>query len=196
MDASRVIDEVKHHFYNQKWADCGKDDPEWVSTNNGVFLCLTCCARHRSLGNEVSKIKSIMHVDWEDDELLALQKGGNKSFKEFMDAYYLNDAVPQKKYNSVACHFYRKMLKGYITGIHVNDLPPTKNAGWQIVRSNSNDENHFDSNVNLSPIKKENSSIDLSRSSINYGERDYQQRWNNSVLLNKSQNCSRYSINI
>lgn len=32
-----------------------------------------------------------MHLDWEPQELMALQKGGNKSFVEFMMAYDLNN---------------------------------------------------------------------------------------------------------
>lgn len=90
-DSYRVIEELKGYSFNKKCVDCNKDDPEWVSTNNGVFLCLTCCAKHRSLGNNVSKIKSTMHLDWEPQELMALQKGGNKSFVEFMTAYDLNN---------------------------------------------------------------------------------------------------------
>ena len=48
-----------------------------------------------------------------------------------------------------------------------------------------------------SPINKGNSSIDLSRSSFSYKDKNYDNKFNNSVLLNKSyNNVSRYSINI
>lgn len=70
-----------------------------------------------------------MHVDWEYEELMALEKGGNQSFSEFMSAYELNDAPIYKKYNSVACEYYRKMLKGYIDGCPTHELPPTKEEG-------------------------------------------------------------------
>ena len=89
-------------------------------------MCLTWWAKHRSLGTNISKIKSILHLEWEPEEISALSKGGNKSFIDYMSAYGLNNANVNVKYNSVAAEFYRKMLKGYIDGTPVSDLPPTK----------------------------------------------------------------------
>ena len=129
IDSSKVIWEVKQYPANKKCVDWQKDAPEWVSTNNGVFLWLIWWAKHRSLGTEISKIKSIMHLDWEKNELIALQKGGNKSFIEFMSAYDLNNAPIGQKYNSNAWDYYRRMLKGYIYGSPISDLPPIKSFG-------------------------------------------------------------------
>lgn len=70
-----------------------------------------------------------MHLDWDANELKALEKAGNKSFQDFMAAYGLNDYPIYKKYNSIACCYYRKMLQGYIDGINISDLPPVKTIG-------------------------------------------------------------------
>ena len=197
IEASRVIEEVKEYSTNKQWVDWGKEDPEWVSTNNGVFICLIWCAKHRSLGTDVSKIKSIMHLDWEAYELKALQKGGNKSFQDFMAAYGLNDYPIYKKYNSIAWYYYRKMLQGYIDGINISDLPPVKSIGWK-ARTDSAEFNYCnDLNDEIcSPIRQDNSFIDFSKSSNSWRDRQNEAKMNNSIWLNKSLNVSRYSINI
>jgi hypothetical protein len=139
-----------------------------------------------------------MHLDWEDDELMAMQKGGNRSFSDFMSAYDLVHADSKKKYNSIASHYYRRMLKGYIDGRPINDLPPTKNVGCLQHTESINYEDVLSLNGDCpSPINKGNSSIDLSRSSFSYKDKNYENKFNNTFLMNKScNNISRYSINI
>lgn len=139
-----------------------------------------------------------MHLDWEEDELMAMQKGGNKSFTDFMSAYNLEHADPKKKYNSIACNYYRRMLRGYIDGRPINDLPPTRNVGCLQHAEGINYDDMQSANGDCpSPINKGNISLDLSGSSFSYKDKNYENKFNNSVLLNKSyNNVSRYSINI
>ena len=44
---------------NSACADCGEPSCEWVSLNLGVFLCIQCSGPHRSLGANVSKVRSL-----------------------------------------------------------------------------------------------------------------------------------------
>jgi hypothetical protein len=54
-------------------AECGKDNPDWVSLNLCVCVCIECSGVHRSLGTHVSKVRSITldNLDYEAYQLLS-----------------------------------------------------------------------------------------------------------------------------
>jgi hypothetical protein len=43
---------------NTVCADCSEPHPSWASVNNSVLVCFQCAGIHRSLGTEISQIKS------------------------------------------------------------------------------------------------------------------------------------------
>lgn len=44
---------------NDRCCDCGAPDPEWLSVNLGVLMCIHCSGRHRELGVQYSRIRSL-----------------------------------------------------------------------------------------------------------------------------------------
>ena len=42
---------------------------EWASCNLGAFLCQECASIHRSLGVDISRIKSVKLDNWEDNQV-------------------------------------------------------------------------------------------------------------------------------
>ena len=67
--------------------DCGAAEPKWVSVNNGIFICLTCAGHHRSLGVDISFIRSLQMDSYDDKQFMIIKKGGNKRMKEIMEEY-------------------------------------------------------------------------------------------------------------
>ncbi|KAA0200550.1 Arf GAP with SH3 domain ANK repeat and PH [Fasciolopsis buskii] len=55
---------------NAVCADCDRADPEWVSVNLGVLICLECCGAHRELGVHCSRTQSLLMDDLSTNQLL------------------------------------------------------------------------------------------------------------------------------
>ncbi|ESO83203.1 hypothetical protein LOTGIDRAFT_179801 [Lottia gigantea] len=83
---SSIIDRVKRLPGNRFCCDCGCPDPEWLSTNLGVILCLECCGIHRELGVHISRTQSIVIDDLCTSQLLLSRVVGNTSFNDIMEA--------------------------------------------------------------------------------------------------------------
>ncbi|VEL13541.1 unnamed protein product [Protopolystoma xenopodis] len=45
-------------------------EPEWVSVNLGVLICLECCGTHRELGVHCSRTQSLLMDDLGTSQLL------------------------------------------------------------------------------------------------------------------------------
>ncbi len=62
---------------NALCCDCEAGQPEWAAINLGVLFCIHCSGVHRSLGVQVSKVRSFRLDTWSDGELAALRRLGN-----------------------------------------------------------------------------------------------------------------------
>uniref|UniRef100_A0A158PIN3 Arf-GAP with coiled-coil, ANK repeat and PH domain-containing protein 2 n=1 Tax=Angiostrongylus costaricensis TaxID=334426 RepID=A0A158PIN3_ANGCS len=58
-DATTTFEQIRRVPGNERCADCGSDQPKWVSINLGVVLCIECSGVHRSFGVQISKIRSL-----------------------------------------------------------------------------------------------------------------------------------------
>ncbi|CAD6195840.1 unnamed protein product [Caenorhabditis auriculariae] len=77
----RLFEQIRRVPGNEVCADCQSPAPKWVSINLGVVLCIECSGVHRSLGVQMSKVRSLT-MDSIDNELrdvlLALGKSTGK----------------------------------------------------------------------------------------------------------------------
>ena len=97
--------------------DCGSPNATWGSVNNGIFLCLNCAGIHRSLGVQISYIKSLSMDDWDNNQINLMKISGNERLKKFFEEYNINDDFNiERKYKLIATDYYRKMLHSEIYG--------------------------------------------------------------------------------
>ncbi|KFD53218.1 hypothetical protein M513_05928 [Trichuris suis] len=73
-----VRNEVCNLPGNELCAECGSKDPKWASLNMGITLCIECSGIHRSLGVQVSKVRSITLDVWEPEQVQLMRLLGNR----------------------------------------------------------------------------------------------------------------------
>lgn len=68
-----TVEEIASIGGNHECADCQTKDPNWVSINLGIFVCVDCAGTHRSLGTDYSKVRSLqLDSNWQNEEVVEL----------------------------------------------------------------------------------------------------------------------------
>lgn len=104
---------------NNVCSECRAQDPDWASLSYGVLFCISCSGIHRSLGVQVSKVKSLSLDFWEPthvDLMLALGNQASWSiFEEQFDAPPINVQAPvsHKKEWILQKYVGKKYMKQY-----------------------------------------------------------------------------------
>lgn len=91
--------------------ECKAPNPQWISVNNGIFICLMCAGIHRGFGVQVSFVRSLEMDNLTDIHKKMLRYGGNKQFVEFLQLYSLENEPIGTRYFTKACQLYRDRLK-------------------------------------------------------------------------------------
>merc|ERR1719428_1735125 len=98
--------------------DCSTKDPQWASCTNGIYICLDCSGRHRSIGVHLSFVRCVWMDKWKPQELALMRFGGNKRMADYLDEHGPKDwrKLPiTQKYDTKSAIAYRKQLKELIT---------------------------------------------------------------------------------
>ncbi|KAL3313689.1 hypothetical protein Ciccas_007710, partial [Cichlidogyrus casuarinus] len=72
-----VLESIRLLPGNRHCADCGMEDPQWVSLNLSVLVCISCAGVHRELGTHLSKIRSLDLDSIPDEQMFLLRHTGN-----------------------------------------------------------------------------------------------------------------------
>ena len=79
-------DMTKIKTNNLMCAECGTEDPEWVSLNLCVLVCIECSGIHRGLGSHISKMRSLKLDNWCINYLKLLEALGNNKVNSVWEA--------------------------------------------------------------------------------------------------------------
>ena len=85
----------------------GQPNPTFAAVNNGVVLCSNCASTHKTFGDDISFIKSLITDEWDTRSFLYMRLGGNANFRAFLQSYNLDHEIPIIKYRTKAAEYYR-----------------------------------------------------------------------------------------
>ncbi|KAH8856678.1 ArfGAP with SH3 domain, ANK repeat and PH domain-containing protein [Schistosoma japonicum] len=145
---SKSIIQSSLRFYapgNEICADCGRPDPEWVSVNLGILICLECCGAHRELGVHHSRTQSLLMDDLSTNQLLLPRFIGNQLFNSVYESSLPADSKPNAS-DPVSDSDGMAQRRAFIKSKYVDRRFITKTTSDQLVlASNSSD---YDANGN------------------------------------------------
>ena len=81
-----ILTDVRRMPGNSICCDCSAPDPEWLSVNLGVLICLECCGVHRDMGVHISRTQSTVIDDLGTAQLLLARVMSNRGFNDIMEA--------------------------------------------------------------------------------------------------------------
>jgi hypothetical protein len=64
-----VLDQIRNYPGNDKCCDCTSFSTDWASVSHGTLICLDCAGKHRSLGVQVSFVRSITMDTWSKQQV-------------------------------------------------------------------------------------------------------------------------------
>ena len=83
MAASRRLRDLQSQVGNKVYVDCSQKNPQRASVSYGVFMCLECFGKHRSLGVHISFVRSVTMDSWFEIQIKKMESGGNEQFNSF-----------------------------------------------------------------------------------------------------------------
>ena len=141
----KMINSIESDEINNVCFECGTNDPEYISINNGVFICKECVQDHFQFPREISTIMLNDLCSLNINELKKLYLGGNKKLIEFINFDFprLKQFPPNILYKTRAIDYYRKRLQFFVQG-GIRPLKPIFEYAYQLINI---PKNNFNNNI-------------------------------------------------
>ena len=136
---------------NKECFECSKLYPEYISLNNGIFLCKDCAINHLNFPKQISTIikNDLDNLSVKNIQYLCF--GGNRNLIEFINRNYpyLKTLSPINFYQTKEMDYYRKYLEYLIEGGIKPIKPNIDKANEIIIQKNLYNNNNFNNLINL-----------------------------------------------
>lgn len=126
---AEIFRRLREDEENRTCFDCDDIDITYASVNLGILLCEKCAFLHRPLGINISCIKSLKEP-WTTRHLRLMTAGGHSALRNFFALYKIpSDSPNEFKYRTMACEYYREMLKMMAEGESIMMVTPSEEEG-------------------------------------------------------------------
>ena len=154
LNKSELIEEIQNEEMNKECFDCGSENPEYISINNGIFLCKNCIYYHYKFPDHISTLLKNNLKILGEKELKYLYYGGNKRLSNYMYIKFpnLKQYQPDILYRSDELKFYRNKLSTIVNESEMadNKLYLTQNNFYHsMTEKRIKNKFSFDENNNL-----------------------------------------------
>ena len=128
------IKEIYKDEMNNECFDCGNLNPDYISANNGIFICKDCMAIHYQFSDEVSLIIKNNLFLLNEQQINYIYYGGNRKLLEFINYKFpkLQLYQPEILYKTQAMQFYRDNLYYLVEGGN-KPIKPTENCAYNLI---------------------------------------------------------------
>ena len=129
----KIIDQKLCDELNNYCVECGSENPEYISINNGVFICVECAQNHLKFPKNISRIIKNDKNSLNLNEIQCLLCGGNRALLEFINNEFpkLSEFPPNILYRTQAMVYYRQNLQYLING-GIPPIKPSVKYGYKI----------------------------------------------------------------
>ena len=111
-----MLESIEKDPLNSECYECGASDPEYISVNNGIFLCRECVRLHLQLPDEITLIVDNDINTLTENEIKHVYFGGNRKLYEFINnnCPKLNNYERSNFYSSMEMKYYRDTLAALV----------------------------------------------------------------------------------
>ena len=180
---------------NNECFECSSLNPEFISLNNGIFLCKNCVKHHSNFPKTISNIIKNDLNNLTLKNIQYLYFGGNERLKQFIQVDYpnLKKCSFQNLYKTYAMDYYRKNLEYLIEG-GIKPIKPNKNKACELIKINKFNTIKKKNNVNINNSDFKNNIEKIN--SENTKRNKNSKRKNNQLKYTKSSGKHRPNINL
>ena len=114
----RKIKAIKSNELNKECFDCGACYPQYISINNGIFICKDCLKIHNNFPKQISNTLKNNLSSLNSKELEFMYIGGNQKLLNFINYEYpqLQRYKISILYQTKAMQYYRNNLNYLVNG--------------------------------------------------------------------------------
>ena len=140
----QILEKKLKDELNNFCVECGNEEPEYISINNGIFICSECVQNHFNFPKNISRIVKNNIKSLTLDEIQFLLCGGNRALLKFINNEFpkLSEYPPYILYRTQAMVYYRQNLNYLING-GIAPIKPSLKYAYKVSNFINNVQSEF-----------------------------------------------------